>query len=92
MPSLVLGGRAACKLTKDTMKLRIAAEACFEGSLQESGDASSFALRFVLLEEALHALSIAKVDDGETCLLLEQAAEARGAEACVVSEVVEVVR
>lgn len=90
MPSLVLGGRAACKLPKDTMKLGIAAEACFKGGLKESGGVTGLAQHFILLEETLHALSIAELDDGETCLLLEQAAEARRAEACVVSQIVEV--
>lgn len=51
---------------------------------------TGLAQHFILLEEAQHALSIAEFDDGETCLLFEQAAQARGAEACVVSEVVEV--
>lgn len=73
------------------MKLRIAAEACFEGGFEKSGSVAGLALRFILLEEALHALPISEVDDGETCLLLEESAEARGAEACVVSEVVEIV-
>lgn len=88
---LVFGWRAAGKLTKDTMKLGIAAKPCFEGSFKKSGGVTSLALRFILIEEALHALPIAEVNDREACLLLEESAEARGTETYVVSEVVEIV-
>lgn len=73
------------------MKLWIAAEACFEGGFDESWRVAGLALRFVLLEEALHALSVAKVDDGKACLLLEESAQARRAKPRTVGQLIKAV-
>ena len=76
MPPLVLSRRAPGELPKDAMKLRITTEARFEGGFDQGGRVASLALRVILLEEALHALSVTEVDDGKACLLLEEPAEA----------------
>ena len=73
------------------MKLRIAAEACLEGGFEEGGHVAGLVPRVILLEEAQHALSIAKVDDGEACLLLEKPTETRRAEACPAAQIIEAV-
>lgn len=89
---LIFSRRASGELAKDAMKLRIAAEACFESSFEKSLCVTDPALRIVLLKKALHALPIAKVDDGEACLLLEESAETRGAKPGAMGQIVEVVR
>lgn len=75
MPPLELRRGATGDLTEDAMELRVAAETCAESGVEQCALASGFALAFIVLEEALHALSVAEVDDGEPGLLLEEPAE-----------------
>ena len=73
------------------MKLRIAAEACLERSFEQGRGVAVFALRIILIEKTLHALSITEVDDGKPCLLFEESAETRRTKARTLSQVVEAV-
>jgi len=79
MTSLVLGRRAADELPEDAMKLRVAAEACFEGGFKKCGALAGFALRVISLQKVPHALPIAKFNDRKPRLLFEETAEAGGA-------------
>lgn len=75
VPSLILSRRTAGDLPKDPVKLRVAAESGGEGRLQQSGVVPRITPAFIPIEEALHALTIAELDDREPCLLFEEAAE-----------------
>lgn len=75
MSALVLRRRAPGDPSKDAVELRIAAEACVEGGVEKCALPAGVALQFVAVEEALHALAVSELDDGETGLLFEEAAK-----------------
>lgn len=79
-PAIVAGG-ATEYAVEDAMELRVAAEAGFE---QGAGLAVS-----IDIEEALDALPVAEVDEGETRLLMEEPAEAARAESGVTGQLSE---
>src|SRR6185437_16709763 len=68
------------------MKLRVATEACVQRGVEQRVLPAGAVVRLVAVEESLHALAVAELDDGESCLLFEEAAEARWTETSTARE------
>ncbi len=74
------------------MELRVAAEPCVEGCIEQRDLPAGVALLLVAVEESLHALAVAELDDGEAGLLFEEATETGRTETGAACELREVVR
>jgi hypothetical protein len=57
------------------MELRVAAESSVEGGVEQRDLPPRIAFPLVMVEESLHALAVAELDDGESSLLFKEAAE-----------------
>lgn len=56
------------------MELRVAAEACIESGIEKRTLSAGLSIQFVAIEESLHPLAVAELDDGEPRLLFEETA------------------
>ncbi len=73
------------------MELRVAAEPSVECGIEQCDLPARIAFALVVLEESLHALAVAELDNRQPRLLFEEAAETRRTETGTTCELREVV-